>query len=157
MIFDYVIEAPKECFVQNVWVISGCNDDAVGVVLFNHQQKTIQDPPDFTHVICHAALAADRIKFIKKINTSSHRKSIENLAQLCRSLAHEFGDQRIQSNNKQRNAEFAGQGRGGHCLARPGRADQKEFSSWVQPVAAQLGKMALLFKHALQDIEKRLC
>src|SRR3546814_12220780 len=107
-------------------MIGGGDDEAVGIILFDHLEETVQDAAHFTDIVAKAAGGADAVEFIEEIDDARAAYNFENKLQLRGRLAHELCVQRVTSNQKQGKTALPGHGRGGKRLSGAGVATEQK-------------------------------
>ena len=79
MVLDYVIEAPEQGVVQNLWVIGRGNDQTVRLIMFNHLKKAVENASNLPNIVSHSTLRSDGIEFVEEVDSSHLRHCIEYL------------------------------------------------------------------------------
>ena len=115
-------------------MVGRSNDEAVRAILLDHQQEAVEYAADLADIVGELPAGADGVELVEEVDAAGAVRGVEDLPELCRRLAHEAGDQRIEADLQEGEAEFARQYRRGHRLARPRRADEQQLAAWRQAV-----------------------
>src|SRR3546814_6067250 len=58
------------CSADLADMIGGGDDEAVGIILFDHLEETVQDAAHFADIVAKAAGGADAVEFIEEIDAA---------------------------------------------------------------------------------------
>ena len=71
-----------------------------GLIVLDHLQETVENPPDFTDIVVQSPLGADGIELVEEVNASNIVDGVEYLAQFGGCFSHVFCDEGVQSDGK---------------------------------------------------------
>ena len=75
---DHRVESAEDRLIQQLRVVGGGDDDAVGGVEFEELQERIQYPTDFANVVGSGAIAGQSIHLIEQIHTARLGEGVED-------------------------------------------------------------------------------
>lgn len=145
------VEAPEQGAIQQADMVGGAQDDAVGIVLLQKLQKGVQNAADFAHVVPGAALAAQRVELVEKVDAAGGLDRIEHQPEFGRGLAHVLGDESVELDAEEGQRQFAGKRRSGHGLAGARRAHQQQLPQRRVAMRAETVTLALLGQHTTES------
>ena len=148
LILDDVVEAPEQRVIQDFDMVGGGDDQAVGLIVLDHLQETVENPPDFTDIVVQSPLGADGIELVEEVNASNIVDGVEYLAQFGGCFSHVFCDEGVQSDGKEGDAQLSSQYRGSQCLACSGWTNQQQLAPWAEAMLANAFVVLLFFENA---------
>src|SRR5262249_8442340 len=99
-VLNHIVEAPKQGLVQHAGKVRGRNDDALGIVPFQEQEKRVQYSAHFADVVARRPRGADGIELVEEVCPFRLVHRIEEQMQLGGCLAHVFRDEAVQLNGQ---------------------------------------------------------
>ena len=60
-------------------MVCGGDDHAVGLILLDHLQETVEHPSNLAYIVSHSSLRANSIELVKKVDSTHIADSIKNL------------------------------------------------------------------------------
>ena len=106
-------------------------------------------------IVGEVPAGADGVEFVEEVDAASAVRGVKHLSQLGRGLAHEAGDEPVEADLQEGEAEFACEHRRSHRLARSGGTDEEELAARREAVVEDPGGKALFADHALKLMRER--
>ena len=131
------------------------DDEAVRAILLDHQQEAVEYAADLADIVGEVPAGADGVEFVEEVDAASAVRGVKHLSQLGRGLAHEAGDEPVEADLQEGEAEFACEHRRSHRLARSGGTDEEELAARREAVVEDPGGKALFADHALKLMRER--
>jgi len=128
----------------------------VGLVLLEELQERVEHAADLADIVLGAALATECVEFVEQVHAAGRLDRVEHQPKLRRSLAHVLGDEAVELNVEERQAELAGERCRGHRLAGAWRPNEQELPHRRETVLPDSISLALLDEHAIQAQAKRV-
>src|SRR5690606_34892993 len=149
-VFDHGIETAEQGPVQDLRMVGRAYDDTVGVILFQKLQERVQHPTYLADLILGGAFAPQSVEFIEEVYRPRLLDRLENQSQLGGGLSQIAGNQPVELDREEGNAQLAGQRRGGHRLSGARRAKEQQLADWRHAVSPDAFPLALLQEDALK-------
>ena len=67
-------------------MVGCCNDNAVGVIVFDELQEGIQHAPNFTDLVARGSIRSERIELVEQVHRPCFADGVEDQPQLRSSL-----------------------------------------------------------------------
>jgi len=105
-------------------MVRRADHQAVGIVHLQELQERVQHAPNLADVVGATALSSEGIELVEEVDAARPPDGIEDQSQLGGGLAHVLGDEPVELNGEQGQAQLSRQGRRGHRLTGAGRSDE---------------------------------